>query len=60
MSRNKRASEISVGSKIGSGVVIYIHPLRRYYVVETTIELTGETYREARWFFENDEQEELA
>lgn len=30
--------------------VVYIHPLRRFYVVEFRSAVTGETWREAVWF----------
>lgn len=30
--------------------VVYIHPLRRFYVVEFRNAVTGETWREAVWF----------
>ena len=30
--------------------VIYIHPLKRFYVVEFRSAVTGETWREAVWF----------
>lgn len=32
------------------GTVVYIHPARRYYVVEFLSLVTGERWREARWF----------
>lgn len=45
------------GTKIGledrgirSGDVVYIHPERRYYVVEFRSDVTGETWREAFYF----------
>lgn len=33
-----------------TGRVIYIHPARRYYVVEFRSTVTGETFREAFFF----------
>lgn len=30
--------------------VVYIHPLKRFYVVEFRSRVTGETWRESVWF----------